>query len=190
MVHPHCNTPVLPSTMPDLSLYQVCQVTSLEECGKNRDGKVMRACRVDVGESGVGELLTVVTVANVKVGDRLVVAPVGSIVELDSGEELTIKKTPVSGVMSEGMFCDSKMLGWTGGAQGVAVQIPDNIALGSEPPSSKPRPGGAAPVEPEAAKVEGLFSPKMSKEEKKKIAEEKRKAKKAAKEAKDGNSES
>jgi tRNA-binding EMAP/Myf-like protein len=173
--------------MPDLSLYKVCQVTSLEECGKNRDGKVMRACKVDVGESVE---ITVVTVASVKVGDRLVVAPVGSIVELDSGEEITIKKAPVSGVMSEGMFCDSKMLGWTGGAQGVAVQIPDSIALGSEPPSSKPRPGGAATVEPDAGKVEGLFSPKMSKEEKKKIAEEKRKAKKAAKEAKDGNSDS
>jgi len=177
--------------MPDLSLYKVCQVLSLEECGKNRDGKTMRACKVDVGD---GEEITVVTVASVRAGDRLVVAPVGSVVELESGEEITVKKAPVSGVMSEGIFCDSKMLGWTGGAQGVAVQIPENVDLGSAPPSSKPRPGGEpATAAQEAGNHEGLFEKKMSKEEKKKIAEEKRRAKKAAKEAKEtaqGSSES
>ena len=52
----------------------------------------MRACKVDVGS----EEITVVTVAIVKTGDRLVVAPVGSTVELDSGEEITVKKAPVS----------------------------------------------------------------------------------------------
>lgn len=138
----------------------------------------MRACKVDVGS----EEITVVTVASVKAGDRLVVAPVGSTVELDSGEEITVKKAPVSGVMSEGIFCDSKMLGWTGGAQGVAVQIPESMELGSEPPSSKPRPGTEPISLQEAAgSHEGLFEKKLTKEEKKKIAEEKRKAKKAAK---------
>ena len=162
--------------MPDLSLYKVCEVKSVEECGKNKDGKILRACKTDVGGS---EEITVVTVASVKIGDRLVVAPVGSTVELDSGEEIVVKKAPVSGVMSEGIFCDSKMLGWTGGAQGVAVQIPGNFELGSEPPSSKPRPGGgeASPAQ-EATNQEGLFEKKLSKEEKKRIAEEKRKAKK------------
>jgi tRNA-binding EMAP/Myf-like protein len=150
----------------------------------------MRACKVDVGS----EEITVVTVASVIAGDRLVVAPVGSTVELDSGEKITVKKAPVSGVMSEGIFCDSKMLGWTGGAQGVAVQIPESMELGSEPPSSKPRPG-TEPISSQetAGGHEGLFEKKLTKEEKKKIAEEKRKAKKAAKgekEATEGSRES
>jgi tRNA-binding EMAP/Myf-like protein len=49
----------------------------------------------------------------------------------------------VAGVMSEGMICDSIMLGWAGGAAGLAVQIPATFALGSEAPSSKPRMDGA-----------------------------------------------
>ena len=113
-------------------------------------------------------------------------APVGSTFENDAGEEITVQKTAVGGVMSEGIFCDSKMLGWTGGAAGVAAQIPDTVPIGAAPPATKPRPGGAAATtEPlPASTTEGLFEKKLSKEEKKKLAEEKRKARKAAKETK------
>lgn len=116
---------------------------------------------------------------------RLAVAPAGSVVEQD-GEEITLKKTAVGGVMSEGMFCDSKMLGWTGGAAGIAAKMPDSLPLGSPPPATKPRPGQSASTEEalSSSEVQGLFEKKLTKEEKKKIAEERRKARKAAKEAK------
>lgn len=117
------------------------------------------------------------------------VAPVGSRVLNEEGEEVEIKKTAVGGVMSEGMLCDSRMLGWSGGAEGIAAQIPDSVAIGESPPSSKPRPreegeSGIAPVSIDDA----LFKKKLTKEEKKKLAEEKKNARKAAKEAKEEES--
>ncbi len=103
---------------------------------------------------------------------------------------MNVTKATVGGIISEGMLCDSRMLGWVGGAQGIAVNLPDSFDIGSVPPSSKPRPnngesqsgGGSAesslPVEP------GLFEKKLSKEEKKKLAAERKAKRKAAKEAK------
>ena len=162
-------------TMPDTSQYKVGVVRSLEACG----GKNLKACQVDIGT-----ILTVVTAAtNVREGSRLAVAPIGSTVVNEEGEEMIIQKTTVGGVQSEGMFCDSRMLGWAGGAQGVAAQMPESLEIGSSPPSSKPRPGG--PSEDVPADVPGLYEKKLSKEEKKKLAQEKRAARKAAKEAKE-----
>jgi hypothetical protein len=121
---------------------------------------------------------------------RLAVAPVGSKFLDDSGEEVVVKKTSVGGVMSEGMFCDARMLGWIGGAEGVAAQIPDSVEIGSAPPDTKPRSDKAVSFEKEkepaipAVEVKPLFEKKLTKDEKKKLAEEKRNARKAAKEAK------
>eukprot|EP00977_Amphora_coffeiformis_P002373 scaffold448_cov156-Amphora_coffeaeformis.AAC.2 len=53
--------------MPDLSLYKVGVVSSIQDCGSSK-GKALRACRVNIGES---EELTVVTAAsNVREGSR------------------------------------------------------------------------------------------------------------------------
>ena len=178
--------------MPDLSLYRVGVVESLEDCpSPPKSGKLLRACRIRIGNDDNDEpiLLTVVTSApNVRIGSRVAVAPVGSAVELDDGSSMTLQKTTVGGVVSEGMLCDSRMLGWTGGAAGVAVQIPDSMEIGACPPNEKPR----AKFESEevvalpAVEVKPLFEKKLTKEEKKKLAEEKRKSKKAAKEAANG----
>lgn len=98
--------------------------------------------------------------------------------------------------MSEGMFCDARMLGWVGGAEGVAAQIPESVGIGAAPPDTKPRSDKAVSFEKEkelevpAVEVKPLFEKKLTKEEKKKLAEEKRKAKKAAKESKHTEEES
>ena len=118
--------------------------------------------------------------------NRIVVAPIGSTIIDDEGEELTLKKTSVGGIPSEGMFCDAKMLGWGSGAVGIAAQVPDSYEPGMSPPQTKPgapKTGGGEATIP-AVEVKGLFEKKLTKEEKKKLAEEKRKARKAAKEAK------
>lgn len=116
---------------------------------------------------------------------RIVVAPIGSTIINDEGEEITLKKTSISGVNSEGMFCDAKMLGWGAGSVGIAAQVPSSFEPGDAPPKTKPgAPKSSGESTIPAVEVEGLFKKKLTKEEKKKIAEEKRKAKKAAKEAK------
>lgn len=129
------------------SEYKVGVVLSVEECSKSKGGKTLRACKVNIGDAD--NPITVVTAAsNVRDNSRIVVAPVGSTVLDESGEAMQIKKTSVAGVMSEGMFCDSPMLGWKGGAQGVAATVPDTYDVGSAPPSEKPRPKGQVEESP------------------------------------------
>lgn len=54
--------------MPDLSLYKVGVVLSLQDCGSSR-GKTLRACQVNVGDEA--NPVTVVTAAsNVREGSR------------------------------------------------------------------------------------------------------------------------
>jgi len=111
------------------------------------------------------------------------VAPVGSSFVGDDGETIQVKRTVVGGVASEGVLCDSHMLGWSGGAKGVAVQIPASVEVGSSPPPTKPRPkgGGGSEAQAPAQEVKGLFEKKLTKEEKKKLAEERKRARKEAK---------
>lgn len=178
--------------MVDITLYKVGVVLGLEGCGNHRSkaGKALKACKINVSAEHGAEPITVVTSAsNVREGSRVVVAPAGTTFMDESGQEHLIERTSVGGVVSEGMLCDSIMLGWSGGGKGVAAQLPDYFEIGSSPPSEKPRPRKVEvekietppPVEPQ-----GLFEKKLTKEERKKLAEERRlarKAKKAAKEA-------
>jgi hypothetical protein len=118
---------------------------------------------------------------------RLAVAVEGSTVIAEDGTEIVIKKSMVGGVLSEGMFCDSRMLGWVGGSEGVAQQIPDTVPIGDRPPSSKPmlpnnESSTTSGVDVLSVEVKPLFEKKLSKEEKKKLSEEKRLAKRATKE--------
>lgn len=107
--------------------YVVGQVESLKEMKKP-----LRCLSINVGDA---EPVQVVTNAqNVREGSRIVVALLGAMV----GDEV-VKKVTVGGEVSQGMLCDSKMLGWTGGAEGVAAQVPESFALGSRPPDAKPR---------------------------------------------------
>jgi tRNA-binding EMAP/Myf-like protein len=165
--------------------YRVGVVESMDESG-GKGTKALKICQVDIGAAD-GNLITVVTsAANVREKSRLAVAPIGSTVLTPSGEGMLITKTSVGGVMSEGMFCDAKMLAWLGGTEKVAAQIDASVPVGAPPPLNKPRPQHEVveTVLPES-QVQGLFEKKLSKEEKKKLAEEKKKARKAAKEAKE-----
>lgn len=183
-------------SMADISQYKVGIVLSVEECsGSNKSNNTpLRSCRVNVGQEDNNSAVTIVTSAsNVRPGSRVAVALAGSCVINEEGEEMTVKKTIVGGISSDGMLCDSRMLGWSGGAAGVAAQMPDSIPVGEAPPRTKPRPNQGQQQEQQDATANdsapGLFEKKLTKEEKKKLAEEKRKAKKAAKEAKNASEE-
>mmetsp|Transcript_1313 Transcript_1313/g.3363 ORF Transcript_1313/g.3363 Transcript_1313/m.3363 type:complete len:161 (-) Transcript_1313:39-521(-) len=149
---------------------EVVSVTTIP--GKDKVREVV----VRIDEAGA-ERTIVTNAPNVleeKVGQRLVVALEGAEVR---GLDEPVKKATVAGRPSEGMICDSRMLGWSGGGAGVAVFL-DGIDVGSPPPAERPRPK-AADV---PAVTDGLFEKKPSKEEKKaaaKAAREARKAKKA-----------
>ena len=58
------------------------------------------------------------------------VAEVGTEFEdKETGEMAIVRKELIGGVYSEGMICDSVILGWTGGAAGVAVQVPPSCGI-------------------------------------------------------------
>lgn len=174
--------------MVNVSEFKVGLVLSIKDCGScaKTKGKILKECsiRISPEEENDGEnaVITVVTSAsNVREGSRVVVAPVGCLVRNEEGEEVTVKRANVGGSISEGILCDSSMLGWSGGAKGVAVQIPDTYPIGSSPPTTKPRMDSAttnSTDDNKSSAVQGLFEKKLTKEEKKKAAEERRRKKK------------
>jgi tRNA-binding EMAP/Myf-like protein len=148
----------------------------VEECaaipGKDR----LKHLKVNVGDS----TLEVITNApNVQIGTRTVVATLGTEIEMN-GETIVVEKQTVSGFTSEGIICDSKMCGWTGGALGIAVQVPESLPLGSPCPSTKPRADGFQQVEKELSLKE---KKELEKQARKAALKEKRALKKEQKEA-------
>lgn len=112
-------------------------ITCEAVAGKDR----LKVVTVDIGN---GTVLTIATNApNIREGTRTCVAVIGSTIEI-AGQSEVVKKTNVGGVISEGMICDSVMLGWAGGAAGLAVQIPPSYDLGAAAPTSKPRMDGTS----------------------------------------------
>lgn len=139
------------------------------ECDPIPQKPNLKVVTCDVGSARV---VIVTNAPNIRKGTRTCVALVGSVLE-ENGEEITVSKRAVAGVMSEGMICDSVMLGWIGGAKGICVQVPDSFDVGTPAPTSKPRGIGEAPA---AAEVEAPAEKALSREEKKAAAA----AKKAA----------
>jgi tRNA-binding EMAP/Myf-like protein len=135
----------------------------------------LKQIKVDIGE----ETISVVTNAtNIQNGSRTVVGTVGTMIEMN-GETIEIKKQKINGCESEGIVCDSKMCGWTGGAVGIAVQIPESIAIGSPCPTSKPRGDG---FQAETKELTLKEKKELEKQARKAALKEKRALKKEAKE--------
>ena len=114
----------------------------------------------------------------VGVGSRVVIAVVGSFVA-------DVEVTPVErgGVVSQGLLCDSLMLGWAGGTSGSAVLLPTSFVPGMPAPPERPRRNDANvedPRDPNAG-AEALFGPVLSKEEKKALAAKKKAEREAKK---------
>lgn len=150
------------------------------------EAKTYKTTTLDIGQPAP---ITVVTSAS-NIGERTVgklvcCATVGT----EIGDEKVTRRS-VGGTMSEGMLMDSPLLGWAGGASGVAVLIPESgFAPGDKPPMSRPRQGDSGAATPPVAPViETMFERKQTKEERKAAAKAAREAKKAAKGAKKSSS--
>eukprot|EP00758_Cryptobia_borreli_P005966 Tbor_TRINITY_DN5027_c0_g1::TRINITY_DN5027_c0_g1_i1::g.14032::m.14032 len=128
----------------DTSKILIAKVLSFEEIHQKTSGskplKKLLLSLKDTSETDDNDTLTVVTNApNIKTGMLTVVALPGAVVNIN-GEDITVKPTSVGGVVSKGMLCDSGMLGWSGGAAGYAVVIPEGkYTAGSVPPEARPR---------------------------------------------------
>ena len=145
--------------------------------------KKLKKVVVNVGQDT--ELTIVTNAPNVRTGTRTVVALVGTMLDEDDETTKVIEKK-VGGVTSQGVLCDSKMLQWSGGAEGLCVQVPESYKPGDPSPTSKPRMdgGASAPTVPEKSDKELKAEAKAAKKAELAAKKEARKAKKA--EAADG----
>ena len=94
-------------------------VGEVKECSKHPDADKLSVTKVDVGS---GELLQIVCGApNVAVGQKVLVALVGSTLYPMTGDKLQIKKAKIRGVESFGMICAEDELGLGESHAGILV---------------------------------------------------------------------
>ena len=117
------------------------EVESLEDCSKNVNGVVLgkvlsvlkhegsdklSICQVDIGNSK--NLQIICGARNIKPNIYVYVATVGAKL---SAVDLTIKRSEIRGVMSEGMICSMQELGLEDSSEGIEI-IDEDLALKHE----------------------------------------------------------
>ncbi|HEU5364045.1 MAG TPA: phenylalanine--tRNA ligase subunit beta, partial [Hanamia sp.] len=96
-------------------------------CEKHTDADKLKITSVS---NGHGETLQIVCGAsNVAVGQKVIVAPVGTKLFPVSGESFTIKKAKIRGVESNGMLCAEDEIGLGSSHEGIIV-LPENAKPG------------------------------------------------------------
>jgi phenylalanyl-tRNA synthetase beta chain len=92
-------------------------------CKKHPNADKLKITTVDIGN---GKQLPIVCGApNVEVGQKVVVAPVGTRLHHVSGESFEIKKTKIRGEVSEGMICAEDEIGLGRDHSGIMVLDPE-----------------------------------------------------------------
>lgn len=98
-------------------------------CEKHPNADKLHLTKVNIGS---GELLNIVCGApNVAKGQKVVVAPVGTIIYPLVGEPFTIQKAKIRGEASEGMLCAEDEIGLGKSHEGIIV-LPQNVEVGTE----------------------------------------------------------
>ena len=97
------------------------------ECTKHSDADKLSLTKVNIGR---GEPLQIVCGApNVAVGQKVVVATVGSTIYPFSGEPMTMKKAKIRGIESFGMICAEDEIGLSGNHAGILI-LPAETKVG------------------------------------------------------------
>ena len=101
----------------------VGEVLSVE---KHPNADKLRLTKVNIGN---GEPLSIVCGApNVAVGQKVIVAPIGTTIYPSSGEPMTMKKAKIRGEESNGMICAEDEIGLGTGHDGILVLDPSLAA--------------------------------------------------------------
>ncbi len=100
----------------------------VKECIQHPNADRLRITKVDVGQP---ELLQIVCGApNVAVGQKVIVALVGTTVHPLSGESFKISKSKIRGEVSEGMICAEDEIGLGKSHEGILV-LPADLEIGT-----------------------------------------------------------
>lgn len=96
-------------------------------CEQHPNADRLRVTKVDIGS---GELLQIVCgAANVAVGQKVVVATVGTTVYPNQGEPFKINRSKIRGEVSEGMICAEDEIGLGASHEGIMV-LPEDTEIG------------------------------------------------------------
>ncbi|MDB5222672.1 MAG: phenylalanine--tRNA ligase subunit beta [Chitinophagaceae bacterium] len=99
------------------------------ECIKHPDADKLKLTKVNTGN---GEALQIVCGApNVAVGQKVIVATVGTTIHPLKGDSLTMKKAKIRGQESQGMICAEDEIGIGESHEGIIV-LPGNVEVGSK----------------------------------------------------------
>ena len=100
-------------------------VGEVMSCEKHPDADKLKITTVSVNN---GKLLNIVCGAsNVAVGQKVIVATIGTIIYPVSGDPITIKKAKIRGVESEGMICAEDEIGLGNDHNGILVLPSDTV---------------------------------------------------------------
>ena len=97
------------------------------DCWQHPNADKLRCTKVDIGRD---ELLNIVCGApNVQIGQKVVVAPIGTTL-FSHDASFTIKKTKLRGELSEGMICAEDEIGLGASHDGIMV-LPTGVKVGT-----------------------------------------------------------
>lgn len=102
-------------------------IGEVKTCSKHPNADKLSLTTVDIGESAVP---IVCGAPNVAVGQKVVVATIGSMLYPSEGDVFKIKKSKIRGEVSEGMLCAEDELGLGQGHDGILV-LETNLSNGT-----------------------------------------------------------
>ncbi|HEX8460510.1 MAG TPA: phenylalanine--tRNA ligase subunit beta, partial [Segetibacter sp.] len=99
------------------------------ECVQHPNADKLKLTKVD---TGAGEPLKIVCgAANVAVGQKVLVATIGTTIYPTAGQPMTMKAAKIRGEESQGMICAEDEIGLGTSHEGILV-LPENIAVGTK----------------------------------------------------------
>jgi len=98
------------------------------ECNQHPNADKLKITKVDVGAAGI--LQVVCGATNVAVGQKVVIATVGTTIYPSTGEPLTMRVAKIRGEESFGMICAEDEIGIGSSHEGILV-LPNEVVVGS-----------------------------------------------------------
>lgn len=101
----------------------------VKECEQHPNADKLKLTKVDTGTGGLLQIVCGAT--NVAVGQKVIVAPVGTTIYPTTGEPVTMKLAKIRGLESEGMICAEDEIG-TGQSHAGIIVLPTDTTVGMQ----------------------------------------------------------